>query len=238
MNKKIMVTGASSGIGEMVCKYLSEQGYYVIMVARNEQRLKRVSDELTSECMILPYDLQNLMDIEELIQKATVGGKLHGLVHCAGVNRDVPVKMNDVQDMKEVMTINYYSFVELAKYFYRKRYSENGASIIAVSSMAAIACSKGMCNYSASKEALNVAVKVMSKEFSKRKIRVNSIMPGYVDTPMLSNLREQGNFHELMKGQPLGLIDPQQVAYLIEFLLSDKSISVTGANIPITGGSN
>ena len=78
----------------------------------------------------------------------------------------------------------------------------------------------------------------MSKEFSKRKIRVNSIMPGYVDTPMLSNLREQGNFHELMKGQPLGLIDPQQVAYLIEFLLSDKSISVTGANIPITGGSN
>ncbi len=236
MGKKIMVTGASSGIGEAVCRYLSEQGYYVILIARNEQKLKNVRDQLANECMIIPYDLKNLLDIEELLQKSTVDGKLCGLVYCAGINRDVPVKMNDIEDMKDVMTINYYAFVELAKHFYRKQYSENGASVVAVSSMAATACCKGMCNYSASKEALNVAVKVMAKEFSKRRFRVNSIMPSYVDTPMLSNLQEQGNLDELMRGQSLGIIDPQQVAYLIEFLLSDKSISITGANIPISGG--
>lgn len=236
MGKKILVTGASSGIGEAVCRYLSEKGYYVVLLARNEERLKKIGSELPNQHMIIPYDLENLDDIESIFQICATDGKLNGMVHCAGINKDVPVKMNDIEDMKSVMTVTYYSFVEMCKYFYKKKYSENGSSIVAISSVSAMLHDKGMCSYTSAKTALNSAVKVIAKEFPKRKIRVNSIMPGYVDTDMLMNLKEQGNFDELIKDQSLGLIEPIQVAYLIEFLISDKSLSITGANIPITGG--
>jgi NAD(P)-dependent dehydrogenase (short-subunit alcohol dehydrogenase family) len=236
MSKKVLVTGASSGIGEAVCRYLSEQGYYVVLVARNEERLKMIGSELPNANMIVSYDLQNIDDIEEIFKACTGDGKLTGLVHCAGINKDVPVKMNDIDDMKKVMVVTYYAFVEMGKHFYKKKYSEDGSAIVAVSSAAAISFGKGTCTYSSAKSALNSAVNVMAKEFLKRNITVNSIMPGYVDTPMLSNLKEQGNLDDLLKTQPRGLIDPKQVAYLIEFLLSDKSSCITGANIPITNG--
>ncbi len=234
--KKVLVTGASSGIGEAVCRYLSGQGYYVVLLARNEERLRKVSGELPNESKVIFYDLKNLENIEQIFERCTIDGKLSGFVHCAGVNRNMPVKMNDVDDMIEVMTINYYSFIELAKYFYKKKYSEQESSIVAVSSIAAQSCDRGENVYSSSKAALNAAVKVMAKEFSKRKFTVNSIMPAYVDTPMLTNLKEQGNLEELTKGQTLGIMDPIQIAYLIEFLLSDKSRCITGTNIPITAG--
>lgn len=239
MEKSILVTGASSGIGAAVSKYLSEQGYFVVLVARNKDKLSKVEEELCGEKLSISYDLTNLEDVEKIFLICQENGiKLDGLVHCAGINNDIPIRANDIEVMKEVTTVNYYSFVELGKYFNKKKYSNERASIVAISSSAANSCGKGMCTYSSSKAALNAAVKVMGKEFLRRKQRVNAILPTFVDTPMASRMDESlCDLENKIARQPLGLIEPEQIAYLVEFLLSDKSSYITGACIPVSAGS-
>lgn len=238
MEKTILVTGASSGIGAAISEYLSEQGYSVVLVARNKEKLNQIANKLSGVNFIISYNLIDLEHIESIfIECRNNGIKLDGLVHCAGINNDIPIRANDIEIMKEVTTINYYSFVELGKYFNRKKYSNERASVIALSSSAAFSCSKGMCTYAASKAAINAAVKVMGKEFLKRRQRVNAICPTFVDTPMAARMDASlGDLEKKISGQPLGLIEPAQLAYLAEFLLSDKSSYITGACIPVSGG--
>lgn len=238
MEKNILVTGASSGIGAAVSKYLSEQGYCVVLVARNENKLKKIQGEIPGDSLIVPYDFSDLENIENIFDNCRNSElKLDGLVHCAGINNDIPIRANDVEVMQEVTTVNYFSFVELGKHFNKKKYSNDKASIVAISSSASISCGKGMCTYAASKAALNASVKVMGKEFLKRKQRVNAVLPTFVDTPMATRMNESlGDLEKKVAGQPLGLIEPEQVAYLVEFLLSDKSSYITGACIPVSAG--
>lgn len=238
MEKAILVTGASSGIGAATSEYLSEQGYFVVLVARNQDRLDQISKNLCGESLIISYDLSDLGHIDEIFNICRDKGvKLDGMVHCAGINNDIPVRANDINVMKEVTTINYYSFVELGKCFNKKKYSNDGASVVAISSSAAETCGKGMCTYSASKAALNASVKVMGKEFLRRRQRVNAILPTFVDTPMAARMDETlGDLDNKVAGQPLGLIEPVQIAYLVEFLISDKSSYITGACIPVSAG--
>lgn len=238
MKKSILVTGASSGIGAAVSRYLSEQEYFVVLVSRNKNKLNEIANKLAGQNLIIPYDLSDLEHIENIFTNCQDREiRLDGLVHCAGINNDIPVRANDVKVMEEVTTINYYSFVELGKYFNKKKYSNDKASIVAISSSAAESCSKGMCTYSASKAALNAAVKVMGKEFLKRRQRVNAVLPTFVDTPMAARMNDSlGDLDKKVAGQPLGLIDPRQIAYLVEFLISDKSSYITGACIPVSAG--
>ncbi len=238
MGKAILVTGASSGIGAATSEYLSEQGYFVVLVARNQDRLDQISGKLNGESLVMSYDLSELEHVEEIfISCRDKGIKLDGMVHCAGINNDIPVRANDVKVMKEVTAINYYSFVELGKYFNKKKYSNDRASVVAISSSAAETCGKGMCTYSASKAALNASVKVMGKEFLRRHQRVNAILPTFVDTPMAARMDEVlGDLDNKVAGQPLGMIEPRQIAYLVEFLISDKSSYITGACIPVSAG--
>ena len=103
-----------------------------------------------------------------------------------------------------------------------------------------LTCIPGHCGYAASKAALDAIVQVMSKEFSRRKIRVNAILPTYVDTPLLRGDMEntfdlQGRIEA---NQPFGIIDPRYLAYLVEFLISDKAKYITGTLIPVTAGCN
>lgn len=234
MAKKILITGASSGIGEQTARYLSEQGYETILAARNKEKLYRMADELSSPTNVFPIDLTELKKIEEVFmfcqEKNIV---LDGLVHCAGIARHNSVKMNDIEDMQATFRLNYDAFVELVKYFSERRYSAKGSSIVVISSLASVICRATALNYSSSKAAVNAAVKVMAKELGRRSIRVNSILPGYVITPMTAGDRLT---NDVKNTQPFGFIEPEYIAYMIEFLLSDKAKFITGANIPISGG--
>ena len=232
--KNILITGASSGIGKATSIYLSEQGYQCVLVSRNKDELERISNDLPSKSWFFPYDLNNLTDIEHIYQFCAENDvKLDGLVHCAGITKDLPVRANDIDIMQEVLTVNYASFVELCKYFSGKKYHSPQSSIVAISSHGSQSCASGTCVYSSSKAAINAAVKVMSKEFLRYGIRVNAILPSFVNTPMIPEFIDA---ETQKKNQPLGIIEPEYISYLVEFLLSDHAKYITGTLFPITGG--
>lgn len=230
--KAVLITGASSGIGKATAIHLDSVGYRTVLVARRKDALSEVAASLSADTLCIPYDLQDLENIETIFAQCKEQNvKIYGMVHCAGINRDQPVKTNDLSDMIQVMNLNLLSFVQLAKFFCQKKYSEDGGAIVAMSSTAVLGCDKSMCTYSASKAGVDAAVRVMSKEFARRKIRVNSIQPTYVDTEMA---RQTTDYEAKFAAQPLGVIEPAYVAYLTEFLLSERAKYISGSNVKMS----
>ena len=175
-------------------------------------------------------DLSGIESIFEVCQNT--GIKLDGLVHCAGTGNVVPIRNTSAEDLILTMKTNFFSFFELGKCFSLRNYSNTGASIIAISSISPLTCLPGSAAYAASKASINTVVRVMSKEFMKRKIRVNAILPGYVNTP-LGPAEDDVNY---IAQQPLGIIKAEYVAYFTEYLLSDKAKYMTGTLFPMSGG--
>ena len=238
--KSFLITGGSSGIGKTVAKHLASLGAYIIIVGRTKEHLQQVVSELDSDCDYIICDLTNtdqISDIFDWLKAKNI--KLDGMIHCAGVEYSEPVRVQKIENTRELMAINVEAFLELEKYFIKPKLSNAGSSIVVMSSIASVACEAGMSAYAGAKAAINAAVKVSAKEFNNRKIRVNGIMPAFVDTPMTEkSYRGSGDdFKEYIDSvQPLGLIEPEQIAYLTEFLLSDKAKYITGAIIPVGGG--
>lgn len=237
--KCILVTGASSGVGRHFAEYAGVQGNTLVLVARRQESLEEIRKKFPDKCYVFSYDLNDIEHIEEIFDFIKKNGlKLDGLVHCAGVGYDAPIRVLEAAQTANVMRVNTLSFVQLGKYFSMKKYSNDGSSIIAMSSMAAFENPKGMLSYNLSKMALHSAIATMAKEFLSRKIRVNGIAPGFVDTPMAEvAFQSIGSREEcLSKQQPLGIIPQEQISYLIEFLLSERGKYITGAVIPVSGG--
>ncbi len=233
--KTVLITGATGGIGEATTRHLVEEGFHVIMVGRNQSKLNALADELGTDVSFFTYDLRDLYNIESIFLYASSKDiKLDGFVHCAGINNDTAIRANDVDSMVEVTTVNYMSFVELMKFFSKKKYSNNGASVVAVSSRATKYPAKAMCTYAASKAALEVAVTVSAMEMAHRGIRVNAVLPGGTDTDMLKKAGITAEQVEAL--QPLGLIPPESVAEVIGFLLGNKARYITGAKLTVDGG--
>lgn len=235
-NGNYLVTGASRGSGRCIAERMLAAGANVVLVARTEELLQKLKGVYPERAHIFPYDLRDTENIETIFKYCKENGlKLNGLIHAAGITVIQPVKGIEIEVMDEVMRINYFSFAQMAKYFALKKYSEDGASVVAMSSIAAEVCEKGNCLYSASKAAINTLVRTMSREMIKRRIRVNAIAPAIVDTDMTKNAEMFTEHLEgLVKQQEYGLIPVEQIAYLAEFLLSDKASFITGTIIPIS----
>ena len=230
----VLITGASSGIGRATAKYLDSLGNYeLVLLSRSLERLESVQEELKKPAELIPFDLTRLEEIEQVFLYCKKKGiKLDGMVHSAGIDKGRPVRNNTIELTTAMMQSNFYPFMELGKFFYSRNYSNDGASIVALSSISSFTCFPGSINYTTSKAALNAAVTVMAKEFSRRKIRVNAILPAGTHTPM-GPAEDDPAYLEL---QTLGVIKPEYVAYLVEFLLSEKAKYMTGTLIPISAG--
>lgn len=234
MEKTILITGATSGIGNAIAKYLSKEGYGLVLVARDKEKLTLMQGELTGVRLVISYDLSETTEIKSIFDACQNDNIVFdGLVHCAGMGMDRVVRMCETEHLEKLMRIHYYAFVELCRQFVKKKNSNVYASIVALSSISPVVSAKGSLPYSSAKAAMDNAVDVMAKEFVKRKIRVNSLQPALVNTPMTQNAED---VIEIEKVQPLGYIEPEYIAFLIEFLLSDKAKYITGSHIPVTAG--
>lgn len=231
--KTILVTGCTSGIGYATALYLREKGYRLVLTGRNEEKLNDLA-KLLDTIDFCTCDLRQpdrISDLFNYLQKKEI--RLDGMIHSAGCAVNEPVRLFKEANMTELMNIHYYAFMRLSKNFYKRTVSNDGASVVALSSFATVTYYEGSALYAASKGALNAAVSVTAKEFRKRRIRVNAVLPAYVDTRMNDGLEDLINIKER---QPFGLIEPKQIAYLIEFLLSERSKYITGALIPVSAG--
>ena len=240
--KNIMVTGASSGIGKGIGILLSKLGANVIMVARNEERLKETYCELDpGDHSYYLLDLNNLDEIGGMICKVCSNGrKLNGLVHSAGISRTSPLQYLKMEDLNNIMSVNFYSFLELVKHFSKKKHHDGGGSIVAISSISSRVGARGLTAYCASKGALESAIRTMALELAYKGIRINAISPGVIATPIYDGLKEIVNNKdfedELKKRQFMGLGNPEDVAHAAAFLLSDASRFITGTSLVLDGG--
>lgn len=239
--KNILVTGASSGIGETVSIKLAAEGAKVIMISRTEAQLKKVQEQLDGAGIYYVQDLRCTEEIKELVERITrENGKLDGMVHCAGISRTIPLKNSNFEMIHDVMLINFYAFVELSRIIcLKKHFNPEGGGIVGISSIASFMGHKGKVAYSASKAAMDGAIRCMSAELAPKKIRVNSVSPGFVRTRMydnyVKNLGAEAAEADIAK-QPLGLGDAEDVANAVLFLLSDQSGFITGTTLTVDGG--
>ena len=155
-------------------------------------------------------------------------------MHCAGIVDVIPSKVVSYEKMLNVFQINFFAFMELVRYFTKRRFSDGG-NIVAVSALSAHQGRKGMSVYSASKGAIEAAVRSLAIELIDKGFRVNAVVPGPVATPMASNSEKTFGF-AVQENPSLGIALPEDVANTIMYLLSDVSRFVTGRNCYIDGG--
>lgn len=240
--KHMVVTGASSGLGRQTCITMSQLGAKVSLIARNGEKLQETVSlmEGTGHC-IFPFDVMQIEAIEELIKTIVErNGKINGLVHSAGVFPRKPLSMTKYEFLRDMMNLHVHSFVEMVRIIGKKKMTEDGASIVAVSSASTISADKGQIAYIATKGALDRVIRPMAVELGEsRKFRINTVNPGWIKTDMYySFIEEQGQEHmdEILKQCFLGASEPVDVANTIVFLLSDAAKMITGQNIVIDGG--
>jgi len=242
--KSIFITGASSGIGKACVIKAAQLGASVVLVARNEERLKKTMDSLEGKNHVyFSSDISRSSgeQLEEIVSQATSRiGPIAGFIHSAGIEATIPLRNMNRSKYEELFSINVLAGYELARLLSKRKYlNSTGSSFIFISSVLGILGVPGTIAYSSTKSALIGGTKSMALELASKKIRVNCIAPGVVDTEMSTgffNSLPENSKQEITNMHPLGLGQPDDVANICMFLLSDASRWITGASIPIDGG--
>ncbi len=249
LNKVIVITGASSGIGKICALECARMGAKIILIGRDTERLNEVQNEICElseetikeNFLIYSIDLSdNLKDLSGIIEDAVSKlGKIHGFIHAAGIEKTLPISAMKDSDYENIFKVNAISGFELAKIVSKKKYISEKASFVFISSITAVIGRSGVVAYAASKGALVAGAKSMALELANKNINVNCISPGTILTPMMVKYLESIPTEEKDKrkeGFPLGLGDPLDVANASIFLLSDASKWITGQNLIVDGG--
>lgn len=237
--KKILVTGASSGIGRAVAIECSKIGAHVIASARNIERLNEtmvMMGNLDRHYLIVA-DLSLEQDINNLVE--SIQCKLDGIVHCAGFTIPTTFQFIKKEQLKSIMGVNFEAPTFLTQYLLKKKLFSNPASIVFISSISGIYISYVANSlYSASKGAINGIVKSMAIELAVKGIRVNCVNPGMIQTNILNSgeITSEQLLEESKKYPLKRFGKPEDVAHAVIYLLSDASSWVTGTNLLIDGG--
>lgn len=234
--KYILVTGASSGIGKAIAISCARMGASVVLTGRNHERLEDTLSMMpTGDHIIIPADL-NIKEERELLVSKLPG--LDGLVQCVGVGSRIFCKSVKQNDIEYVFNPNVNAPILLQSAILSQKKINKGASIVFLASRAANSPSIGNAIYSASKGAILAYAKCLALEVAPRQIRVNCICPAMVWTNLIiqdgmgiEDLREAELKYPLKRyGQP------EDVANLAIYMLSDASSWMTGSDIDLTGG--
>lgn len=233
--KRILVTGASSGIGRQTAISCAEMGAQLVITGRNQERLAATYEALAGEGhLFLSADLTKAEDISAVVALA---GEIDGIVHAAGISKLVPLRMLKQAHLDEMFAHNTYAPILLTKELLAKRKIRTNGSIVFISALASHVGPLASSAYSASKAALLGVMRSLGLEVAKQGIRANCIAPGYVRTPMLDTLATGGVDTEGYANlAPLGMGEPEDVALAAVFYLSDASRWITRNYFIVDGG--
>lgn len=240
-NKRYLIVGASSGIGRAVAIAISQYNGQVVLTGRSEENLLKTQKMMDGiNHIVMPYDITNIDGIKGFVKQCMerVGGKFDGLIFTAGVARLKPIRAENIDELRKFYELSYLSYEALLKEFSSKRVLNDYGSIVAISSRAALFPEKGYLGYATAKAALNTASLIAARELADRGVRVNTICPEMVKTPMTRLFFDTVSKEQLNKFYPLGYLEPEDVANTVVFFLSDMSKKITGQSIWLSAGND
>ncbi|MBI6703979.1 SDR family NAD(P)-dependent oxidoreductase [Pseudomonas viridiflava] len=238
-HKVVVVTGAGSGIGEATAKRFAREGASVVLVGRNEDKLKKVHAQLEGEGhLVRAADVADLSDVEALFKEvASHFGRLDVLVNNAGIVKSGKVTELEVQDWKELMS------VDLDGVFYCTRSAMpalivSKGNIVNVSSVSGMGGDWGMSFYNAAKGAITNFTRALALDHGADGVRVNAVCPSLTRSELTDDMMDNdalmAKFKErIALGRPA---EPEDIGDVIAFLASDDARFVTGVNLPVDGG--
>ena len=234
--KTVLVTGASSGIGQATAIECAKMGAKVVITGRNVERLQETFTQLEGEGHLqIPADLNNEDDIDRLVTECPI---LDGLVNNAGRGVSKPVNFVKLEDLQGVYQTNLFAVVLLTKALLKKKKLAKNGSIVFTSSLSAYLTGAGLAVYASSKAAVCGYMRTCALELATKGIRANAILPGMVETKLINSGYYSDNDKQSdIALYPLGRYgNPVDVAQTMVFLLSDASSWITGLELIIDGG--
>ena len=242
MNKTVLITGATGGIGEALCREFAALGYNIILhYNSNEEKANSIKKELKEQYKVnvcaLQADLSDLSQTKELGKTARyIMGNVDILINNAGMAYQQLFQLCEDKTINDLFNINIMSAMELTKELLPDMINNKWGRIINISSMWGVSGASCEVHYSASKSALTGFTKALAKEVGPSGITVNCVAPGFIDTKMNSHLDED-SVKEIVDSTPIPRAGKgEDVAYLCSFLSSDKAEFITGQVIGVDGG--
>ena len=242
-NKTILITGASSGIGRTCAVECSKAGADVIAIGRNVERLQETMQEMepSDGHRSMKMDLNETDEVDQKMKTLEEEGIIiHGVINSAGISTTLPLRMITPEKIKPFIDTNVSAAIYLSKWVTRRKLTpDTGSSIVMISSVMGSVGEAGKTIYSLTKGAILAASRSMAIELASKKVRVNCISPGVVETPMSDDAvysRNEEARNKIEALHPLGLGSPEDVAYACIYLLSDASKWITGTNLFVDGG--
>jgi len=239
--KNYMVVGATSGLGEQVHHDLVDAHANVLAVGRNETKLQALREQWpTTETCRADVTKTTTEDWKNMIASFVAAhGKLDGAVYTAGLSVASSLSYYDEEEAKTNMETNLWAAVRCLQVVSKKRYSNDGASTVWLSSIAGHTGGRGMFAYSAAKAAVRVAAYSLAHDLAKRGQRLNTLSPAWVTTPMTTHsllAQNEEKMTEMRDHYLLGIGVPQDVSSMALFLLSDRARWITGTDFILDGG--
>ncbi len=237
--KLVLVAGMSSGIGLATAQRLAHEGARIVGVGRDIVRLKKALETLEGRSHhMLVADVADERQMEAIVRLGKDQGGYHGGVCCAGLHEIRPFSLLKSDNLMTSFNANVVTAMNCTKAV-AKAANTDGAGIVWLSSVAAIRGTSGVLAYAAAKGALISASKVAAVELAKKKIRVNVIVAGVVETAMsegwLKQLSQEQR-EDIDRNHLLGIGKPEDVGDVIAFLISSDARWITGSSIIVDGG--
>ena len=236
-NKKIIITGATGGIGNSIVKRLSDAGAKILATGTRIEKLEELKSKYNN-IDILKFDISKGEEIEEFIENATkqLGGGLDCLINNAGITQDnLAIRMN-IDEWKKVIDVNLTSTFLLSKFAVKKMLKNKYGKIINIASVVGHTGNLGQVNYTASKAGIVAMSKSLAIEYAKKNININCISPGFIKTEMTDKIEEKFKEAIISKIPSSRLGEPEDVANAVLFLASDQSNYINGETIHVNGG--
>ena len=234
MTKKALITGASRGIGKAIAIRLQQDGLHIVGTSTNSKGIEILNKKGIEA---IELDLNSLDSIENFLSVIIKDHQDLGiLVNNAGITKDnIVLRMTD-QEWMEVINVHLNGIFRVTKKLLKLMLKNKWGRVVNITSTSASLGNRGQANYAAAKSGVEAFSRSLSKEVGSRGITVNSIAPGYIETDMTADIKEEVK-NEILKQIPLMRFgQPDEVAEVVSFLSSDKSSYITGQTIHINGG--
>ena len=235
-NKKILVTGATGGIGNELVNKFSILGGNVIATGTNTEKLDKIKKKYPN-VKILKFDISDHLRIEEFIDNVVLElGSLDVLVNNAGINMDnLSLRMKN-DEWQKVINVNLTSWFLLCKYGIKKMMKTKFGRVVNVTSIVGHTGNAGQANYVASKAGIVGMSKSLAIEYAKKNITINCVSPGFIDTAMTMKIAEKVKLYLTSRIPMARLGTPEDVSNCVAFLCSDEASYVTGETLHVNGG--